>query len=416
MRWPATAAAATVPLHVRIGIAGRRRRRLERGDYFGVPVTEAARLDRRRPGRRDPGVGTRQPTRRVPLARPVVPARDRRPQGPARGAGLPGRLAARPRPVTAPGAGPAGGPRTTSPLAGREVELAQLASAWAKAEQGRCQVVVVAGEPGIGKTRLVTEAARRAHHDGGIVLYGRCDEGLGAPFRPVVEALRHVVDHLAASELSAVAGAAGPELVRLLPELADLLDGGEPTSAEPDVARVRLFDAVAAFVAALGARAPVLLALDDLQWADEASLLLLRHVVTRSPRVPVLVLATYRDTEVGPGHPLLALVADLRREDGFHRVALAGLEEQAVAALAAAADPDGTLDTAASAGALLDRTNGNPFFILQLVRHLAEEGAADAVHGHRGSRPGGRARRHPPAAGPAPGAGRHRVAARRGGG
>jgi hypothetical protein len=129
--------------------------------------------------------------------------------------------------------------------------------------------------------------------------------------------------------------------------------------------------------------------MDDLQWADEASLLLLRHVVTRSPLVSAVILSTYREAEVGPGHPLRGLMADLRRDIGFHRVSLAGLDVKAVAALAAAVDPDGTLDSAVSAGALRGRTNGNPFFIVQLVRHLAEQGDSHVVTASEHSVPEG---------------------------
>jgi DNA-binding SARP family transcriptional activator/class 3 adenylate cyclase len=365
-----------VPLHVRIGIAAGDVA-AERGDYFGVPVAEAARLAAAAPS---DGIlasqlacllaGSRSS---APLFPPETVALDGLPEG--RACRVDWQHAAAPSLLPMPDLLVL----REILLAGREAELTQLARAWAKAERGRCQVMMVTGEPGIGKTRLVTEAARRAHHEGGIVLYGRCDEGLGAPFRPMVEALRPVVAHLRGPELAAVASAAGPQLARLLPELESLVDRSAPTPIDSDVARVLLFDAVAAFVAALGTRAPVLLALDDLQWADEASLLLLRHIVTRSQQVPVMVLATYRDTDVGPDHQLQALVADLRREDGFHRVALAGLDKPAVAALAAAADPDGEADQAAFADDLLGRTSGNPFFILQLIRHFAEESESEIV-------------------------------------
>jgi class 3 adenylate cyclase len=241
------------PLHVRIGVAAGDVT-AERGDYFGVPVIEAARLAEAAPG----GVilvselacllaGSRSP---VPWLPPETVSLKGLPEGRARRVDW--QHAPHPSLLPMPNLLVSSG----IPLAGREVELARLAQAWAQAESGRCQVVMMSGEPGIGKTRLVIEAARHAHDEGGIVVYGRCDEGLGAPFRPMVEALRHVVDHLPRRELTTVAGAAGPELVRLLPELEGLFGHGAPTSIEPDVARVRLFDAVAAFVAALGDPGP----------------------------------------------------------------------------------------------------------------------------------------------------------------
>src|SRR5438552_12338406 len=110
---------------------------------------------------------------------------------------------------------------TPSPFAmfGRGAEEEALALAWAKAKDGQRHVVLVAGEPGIGKTRLATEAARAAHADGGTVLFGACDEDVGLPYRPVVEALRHYVAHAPERVLAAHVRAHHGELARLVPEL-----------------------------------------------------------------------------------------------------------------------------------------------------------------------------------------------------
>jgi class 3 adenylate cyclase len=254
---------------------------------------------------------------------------------------------------------------------GRDGELDRLGQLWKEVTSGGLRVALLAGEPGVGKTRLAAELARKVHEEGATVLAGRCDEDLGVPYQPFVEALRHFADHarLTASRL----GRYGGELVRLLPELNERVPGLQaPLRSDPDTERYRLFDAVAAWLSAASADEPVLLMLDDLQWAAKPTLLLLRHVV-RAGGGRVLVLGTYRDTELTHDHPLVEVVADLRRQGGVERLSLSGLDDVGVAAMVEQA-AGRTLDDAghALARAVYEETEGNPFFVREVLRHLAE--------------------------------------------
>ena len=259
---------------------------------------------------------------------------------------------------------------------GREDELDRLGQLWKEAAAGGLRVALLAGEPGVGKTRLAAELARMVHEEGATVLAGRCDEDLGVPYQPFVEALRHFADH--ASSPAGRLGRYGGELVRLVPEVGERVPGlPAPLRSDPDTERYRLFDAVAAWLAAASAEEPVLLVLDDLQWAAKPTLLLLRHVV-QAGSGRVLVLGTYRDTELTHDHPLVEVVADLRRQGGVERVSLSGLDDLGVAAIVEQA-AGRSLDEAghALAQAVYQETEGNPFFVREVLRHLVETGVVD---------------------------------------
>ena len=259
---------------------------------------------------------------------------------------------------------------------GRDAELDRLGQLWKEAAAGDLRVALVGGEPGVGKTRLAAELARKVHEEGATVLAGRCDEDLGVPYQPFVESLRHFADHC--SPLADCLGRYGGELVRLVPELTERVPGlAAPLRSDPDTERYRLFDAVAAWLTAASADEPVLLVLDDVQWAAKPTLLLLRHVV-RAGGGRVLVLVTYRDTELSHDHPLIEVVADLRRQGGVGRLSLTGLDDVGVRAIVEKAAGQ-TLDEAglALAQAVYEETEGNPFFVREVLRHLAETGAVE---------------------------------------
>ncbi|MCA1842794.1 MAG: AAA family ATPase, partial [Actinobacteria bacterium] len=259
---------------------------------------------------------------------------------------------------------------------GRDGELDRLGQLWKEASAGQLRVALLAGEPGVGKTRMAAELARTVHEEGATVLAGRCDEDLGVPYQPFVEALRHFVDH--ASPLVERLGRYGGELARLVPELTERVSGlPDPLRSDPEMERYRLFDAVANWLTAASAGEPVLLVLDDLQWAAKPTLLLLRHVV-RASGGRVLVLGTYRDTELTHDHPLVELVADLRRQGGVERLSLSGLDDLGVAAFVEQAAGT-TLDEAghALARAVYEETEGNPFFVREVLRHLVETGEVE---------------------------------------
>jgi DNA-binding SARP family transcriptional activator len=255
--------------------------------------------------------------------RPPAPAGDRRP--------LPPRLDA-----------------ADGPFAGRAEELARLRSLFERARGGTAGLVLLAGEPGIGKSRLAAELGRELHGGGAHVLYGRCDEEALVPYQPFADALGNVV-------LGALGGSEEPEGLR----------------------RYRLFEAAAGAVESLAAAAPVLLVLDDLQWADSAGVQMLRHVLSSRPAARVLVLGAYRHTELPPDHPLAVVAGDLRRDLPVERIELAGLAEREVGVLVDALAPGG--DATGLAGRVHAETGGNPFFVREVLRHLAETGLPEGV-------------------------------------
>jgi class 3 adenylate cyclase len=263
---------------------------------------------------------------------------------------------------------------------GRDGDLDRLGQLWKEAAAGERRVAFLAGEPGVGKTRLAVELATRVHDEGATVLAGRCDEDLGVPYQPFVEALRHFVDH--APGLEQRLGRYGGELARLVPELTERLPGlPAPLRSDPEMERYRLFDAVAAWLTATSTEEPLLLVLDDLQWAAKPTLMLLRHVVAAAGG-RILVLGTYRDSELTHDHPLLEVVPDLRRQGGVDRLSLAGLDDVGVAALVEQAAGHALDDAGiALARAVHAETEGNPFFVREVLRHLAETGAVQQQEG-----------------------------------
>jgi class 3 adenylate cyclase/tetratricopeptide (TPR) repeat protein len=282
---------------------------------------------------------------------------------PLAGAGvpLPSRLGARPAFV----------------MVGRAVEAEALALAWAKAQDGQRQVVLLAGEPGIGKTGLATETARAAHEGGATVLFGSSEEDVGVPYRPFVEALRHYVAHAPEEVLAEHVKAHRGELARLVPELAErVADLPAPQLAEAETERFLLFEAVTGLLAAASSESPIVLVLDDLHWARSPELLLLKHLIRSPESIRLLVIGTYRDTDLSRTHPLTAVLADLRRESGVERVPLHGLDDAAVETLMAAVVRHELDDALVGlAHALRAETEGNPFFIGEVIRHLRESSA-----------------------------------------
>ncbi|MCA1698303.1 MAG: AAA family ATPase, partial [Actinobacteria bacterium] len=217
-----------------------------------------------------------------------------------------------------------------APFVGRDREFARLRERWTEVQGGARSAVVIGGEAGIGKTRLASELAHTAHWDGALVLYGRCDEGLAAPYQPFVEALRPYARAVGLGRLRTQLGDLACELGRLMPELAGL---GEPIRSDPESERFALFETVAALIEAATHEQRALLVLDDLHWAANPTLLLLRHLIRSERPLAVFVLCTYRETELDPGQPLARLLADLHRDASADRLSIGGLDEPAIAAL-----------------------------------------------------------------------------------
>ncbi|MEZ4503460.1 MAG: protein kinase [Dehalococcoidia bacterium] len=265
---------------------------------------------------------------------------------------------------------------------GRERELERLRSAFDEAFSGRGSVVMLVGEPGIGKTRTSLELETYARMRGGRVIWGRAHEAAGAPpYRPWVQAadtyssawgLDSVGPLLAAEDIA--------ELSRVFPLLRQQPGYvAPPEIVDPAAAQFRLFEAYTKLLRSFASEAPLVVVLDDLHWADKPTLLLLQHVARELGRLRVLIVGTYRDTELSRTHPLSETLAELNREGGFQRVNLSGLERDEVANYIR-----GTAGLEPSR-ALVDRvheeTEGNPFFLHEIVNLMTEEGtiSSDSV-------------------------------------
>ena len=267
------------------------------------------------------------------------------------------------------------------PLTGvvaRESEAALLTDAYKRvaAGEGRA-VVLVSGDAGVGKTTLVAEAARRAAREGACVLLGRCQEDVSASYSPFAEALQHYVAHAPERLLRAHVEAHGGDITSMVPALGQRLGAvPPPTRTDPDTERYLLYGAVSGLLETASRLQPTVLVLDDLQWSDSQSLRLLRHVVTTVDSARLLVLGTFRDSELPPSNPLHDLLGALQREPEISRIALKGFDDSGVLAFMEAAAGQHLENAAADlAHALCLETEGNPFFVGEVLRSLMETGA-----------------------------------------
>ena len=260
---------------------------------------------------------------------------------------------------------------------GRTEELKTLEDVHKKsATESQLSVVLISGEPGVGKTSLVAQTARAVHSDGAAVLYGGCDEDLAVPYKPWVEALTPLVLSVPDEVLRRFTEINGLTLARLVPDLARRL-GEQPPShtAESDAERFLVMESVVRFLTAASEEAPLLVVLDDLHWADAASLQLLGQLAHSSVSMAVTVVGTFRDSDLSRSHPLTALLARLHRESAVQRLPLVGLEGFEIIGLMEAAAGHSLPDEGvALAHALRRETGGNPFFVVEMIRHLAQEG------------------------------------------
>ncbi len=266
--------------------------------------------------------------------------------------------------------------RTT--FAGRDAEWQRLERCWQEALAGNRQIILVAGEPGIGKSRLSLEFARLVAAQGAAVLVGRCDEEALIAYQPFVEAIGHYVAMTPDWVLARDVAAGATHLDALAPEIRRrVANAATPSEANAEGQRFRLFESVVALASAIGQRQPLLLVIDDLHWADKPTLMMLRHLVRASHPMRLVVLGTYRDTDVARTRPLQELLADLRKERDVTRLVLRGLGEADVGRVVAAwthHQPAGAFVTRIS-----QETEGNPFFLVEVLQHLSETGALSGL-------------------------------------
>jgi class 3 adenylate cyclase/tetratricopeptide (TPR) repeat protein len=258
-----------------------------------------------------------------------------------------------------------------SNFVGRGDELQLIDDAFSRVAAGPArEIVLISGEAGLGKTSLAASAARKSFERGATVLFGHCEEDLITPYQLFAETLRHYVTHAPEEELREHVAQHGSELVRIAPALAGRIPDLPPTKAtDADSERSLLFAAVVGILAAASVEQPVLMLFDDIQWADKGSLLLLRHLAAVDRPMRLVVLATYRDNEVSA---LLDTLAALHRHTGVTRLNLQGLDDGEVLQYVEAT---GAEDALGIARAVHNETDGNPFFVIELLRHLTETGA-----------------------------------------
>jgi tetratricopeptide (TPR) repeat protein len=262
-----------------------------------------------------------------------------------------------------------------TPFAGRADERAELRRLLQQAVNGHGAIVLLGGEPGVGKTRLSEELLREARTRGCLCLVGHCYEMEGAPpYVPFIEVLEHSSRMVPPQVLRETLGDAAPEVARLMPELRRVYPDIPPAAdLPPEQQRRFFFNAYREFVQRSCRAGPLVVVMEDLHWADEPTLALFQHVVQIIPTIPLLVIGTYRDVELDTARPFARTLESLLRQRAAVRIPLRRLPESAVAdmlaGLAGGAPPPSGL-----AHAVYSETEGNPFFVEEVFHHLSEEG------------------------------------------
>jgi hypothetical protein len=261
-------------------------------------------------------------------------------------------------------------------LIARDTELRELKGYVDLAISGQGQMVLLAGEPGIGKTRLSREALVYARLRGARVLSGACyEQEATVAYLPFAEALRGFVRSRPHADLREEIGETGSELIKILPELTELIPGLRASSPlESAQERLRLYDGVIDLLVRLSRAAPLILFLDDLHWADGTSLHLLTHLARRLRAERVLVLGTYRDVELDREHPLGDVLREMNRERLYQRILLRRLDREGVRALIGAMFSVEQVSDEFT-DLIYRETEGNPFFLEEVLKHLVETGA-----------------------------------------
>ena len=255
---------------------------------------------------------------------------------------------------------------------GREQELARLRTALDSAFSGHGGFVLLAGEPGIGKTRLAEELGIYAAFRGARVLIGCCHEDEAAPaYWPWVEIIRSYANDRDPGALMSEIGASAGDIARLVPAIGERVPNlSAPATVDPEAARFRLQDSVCAFLKKASAGRPLMLVLDDLQWADKSTLLLLQFLARDVRGNRILLVGTCRDIDGDATHPLSQAIATLQTSSAVERYELAGLSHEEVRKMIAAISEQEPLRSLVDG--LFDRSDGNPFFVRELLDDLME--------------------------------------------
>jgi DNA-binding CsgD family transcriptional regulator/tetratricopeptide (TPR) repeat protein len=261
-----------------------------------------------------------------------------------------------------------------STFVGRQREMGKLKGVLEGALSGQGQLLMLVGEPGIGKTRTAQELAAYAETRDAQVLWGWCYEEEGAPpFWPWLQPIRSYIQRRDAKQLQSEMGPGAADIAEVVSEVrGKLLNLDPPPALPPEQARFRLFDSITTFLKNAAQSQPLMLVLDDLHWADKPSLLLLQFLARQLGESHLLVVGCYRDLELSRQHPLSQALGYLSREPVFRRVPLRGLDledtEPFIQAITGIRPGQGL------AGTIHERTRGNPFFMTEVVRLLSDQG------------------------------------------
>ena len=264
---------------------------------------------------------------------------------------------------------------------GRHRELGVLTGALQDVFAGRGRMVMLAGEPGIGKTRTIQELASRASSMGFAVLWGRCYEDSGTPpYWPWIEVIRTQIRALDTEQLISHTGPGAADIAEIVPEVKTRLPDIQPSAvSEPEQSRFRLFDSITAFLTNSSQSQPLVLALEDLHWADTSSLRLLEFLVSRIASSRLMVVGAYRSSGLSPEHPLNETLANLSAEPIFRLETLRRFSTEETGSLIEA-----TVGVAPTPELILQvqqHTEGNPLFVSEVVRLLEEKGHLASAEG-----------------------------------
>ncbi|MDP6453695.1 MAG: protein kinase [SAR202 cluster bacterium] len=258
---------------------------------------------------------------------------------------------------------------------GRQQETGELKAALEGALSGRGRLLTLVGEPGIGKTRTSQELATYAGLRGAQVLWGRCHESRGAPpYWPWLQVIRAYIQEREPQGLSSEMGAGAANIAEIISDVRERLPGLQPAASldDPEQERFRLFDSITTFLKNASRNQPIVVILDNLHWADRPSLMLLEFLAPELADSRLLVIGTYRDVDLSRQHPLAETLGELTRERLFQRVLLRGLTEDDVGSfieiVSNVTPPRGLVST------IHTQTEGNPLFLTEVVRLLAQEG------------------------------------------
>lgn len=264
---------------------------------------------------------------------------------------------------------------------GRDAELGVLRARLSSALDGRGGLMLAGGEPGVGKTTLVRQLIRDAEKRGALALFGRCYEFEGsAPYSPFIEMLEQALATMPPDLVREDLGEDAAEVARMVPELRRRFpDIPEPLDLPPEQQRRYFFNGVASFIRRASERFPLVLVLDDVHWADVPTLLLIEHMAELMPEMRVLGVGTYRDVELDLSRPLAVTLERMVRNRTVERLALKRFDVDCVSTMIEALA--GRTPPPAVVRVVHDETEGNPFFVMEVFRHLAEEGRLFDVHG-----------------------------------